>query len=207
MKNIIIIFIIFNTQYGFGQEYFFDTFYQYVDKKFGRSAVHLQNSKDNNYGFNTGINAVNKFGHIYDCKKNISHEHEIKNVNGGVEFTYLYSSDSKPATKIYINTHVFDHQIKTIDSLNTEVTIAAYRNIKKRRIDRKIKVIIQKSSVDNTEYFINYYTHGTFINSDFSFPPGTPTQIEVDYCNGNHYIYDLVTKKSIQTKLVIKNIE
>ncbi len=204
MKLKTIIFAFFLSVKIFSQDYHFDRFIQYRDDFNGNISFFMTNLMNNNYIFQ-GINHNNEdvYGSIVDDNRKKRAIFLVKNVNNSVSFIFdkiqeLESRDNKSFTKYY-----FTKTETKIDSSKTKIVILAYTSPKLRNIKRAIEIIYEDTQQKFTSDFLNDFSHGTFLNTDFEILIGIPLKIVMDYKNGNIITYNIITNKKINTILTI----
>jgi hypothetical protein len=205
MKFKYIIFFLFFFVRIFSQEYHFDRFIQYRNNFNGSIYFFMTSSLNTNYIF-TGINNRNDeiYGSIIDDNyKNRLGVFSVKNINNSVSFIFdkiveLEPRNNKTFTKYYFT----KNEIK-IDSTKTKIVILTYTSPKLKNVKRTIEIIYDNTQEKFTTNFLNTFSHGSFLNTDFNVSIGVPLKIIMDYKNGNIVSYDILTNKRINTTLTI----
>ena len=214
MKKILysLLIITFFFQNGFSQEYTFDSYYEYVSN--GNITFFMTNSENENYIFfgHSGSDAI--YGHVYDITQNKSHYFDVKNVNDGVTFTYLYSkkiihsdcncTDNVNTKKVSYRTHT-----EIIDSLKSKTIIEMVKIKKSGKIKSLAK--LEMTYLNNEKFIFHhshliFYTHHSFNDvSLFSNTIKLPLKVDIQYPNGFKNLSNLIKKQKIKTTLIISN--
>ncbi|MFV8352188.1 hypothetical protein [Flavobacterium sp. XS2P14] len=190
----------------YSQEFIYDIFLQYKNISSGNIHFYMVNSLKNTNLFTGHSKDFEMYGSIFEEKKQTYHKFKVHNLEKSVSFIYEESKkqekfNAKRVPKFYYK------QIETlIDSIKTKVLILGYARPKMKRAQIAIEIIYENSDVKFNEEFLNSFSHGSFLNTDFKISIGIPIKIIVDYKNGNIRTYERITKKTIATKLIIPKI-
>ena len=200
MKSFLFFILIINFK-TFSQSYNFDEAIQFKDSVSQNIEFFLINNKENHYYFhasNHGQDSI--YGSILDFKTGKLHTYAILNLKDKISFEYKKTSDLKFKNSTF-NSYSYKEKRELTNDNKLSITFFAYRNEKMKKSNLNIKIKTMEKEINVNEYFLNLFTHGYFLNTDFKATFGFPHEITVTTKNKIFTKYSIIERKSIETQL------
>jgi hypothetical protein len=201
MRKILLIFLFFLCQNGFGQEYKFDSFYEYKTSS-NRIIFFFVNSLDSTYFFYGFSDSGGITGYINDMKKHEFHYYNLTNSNDLVTFEYVNSRKQYSFPLAYNKKIEYEYSIIEKDSINSNLKIEKFKKRKKRKDLGICELQYQKNDFVFHDSILIFYSHGFFDDRNLKFTNNRlPSSIKINKDNNQFWKITLTKKQKIDTFL------
>lgn len=187
------------------QDFYFDTYYKFIDSETKNESLILSNSKDSTYTM-MGSYAKNGNPSIATIRQTNSNQvFSFLIINNLYDFKYL-AKDSP----LFNITHDYEYEINEtpIDENHLKVEIKVYKIKKKSKKIASTSYIIYEKS-DDFKFNIlglNYYTHCILTKTKYKESNfGYPIEINTEFTNGKKSNFKLELKLKINKTININN--
>ena len=204
MKSIFVIFIvIFVKGTVLSQEYKFNELIQFKDSISKNIEFFMINTDKNDYYFhasNYGQDSI--VGSIYDFKSGKKHDFNLSNLNKKIVFEKKETFDIQFKNYTY-RKYYYTEKKEILPNGKIKISLMSFNNKKKKKMIFTTELLCSNNVNIVSSYFINFFTHGFFLNTDYQTYFNFPEEIHVIRKNKIITKYSIIEKKTIDTSLSV----
>ena len=190
------------VQNCFSQEYTFDTFLEYTHTQSKESEFYLTNSSNDAYYFLSINGPTTIYGRIIDFKFNMIHLFDILEVGNTLKFKHIFSGGKSNYQGE--NKKVYEASEKKIDSSTKEIALIIFKNKRKKQIESKITIILEKSEDKFCNTLLNIFSHSRAKDAKFFLENGIILSYKTERDDGSISETKLSKREKINTILSVK---
>jgi hypothetical protein len=203
MKKPFWIFYLFIINAVYGQEYNFDSFYEYKSIS-NNSVFFFVNSTNSDYFFYGFSNSEITSGYINDIKKNEFHYFNFSNQNNLVTFEYSYTRQIFSFPFSFNKKYNYEYASVEIDSASNKLRIDKLKIRNNKKIGH-CELYYQNNDFVFHDSILKFYSHGFFDDRDLEFTNNRlPYSININRYDGNFLKLTLSRKEKINLILSTK---